>query len=87
VVYFGVSHFQTLKEVDASARKPGERRRPLPSPFRRLARLLLRIISKMRVHTDAGPFLEQVSDREFPKYRRSCCTRSTWARYPRRPGC
>jgi hypothetical protein len=54
---------------DASARKPGERLYALPSPLQRLARTLLHIISKMRVHADAGPFLEPVLDREFPEYK------------------
>jgi hypothetical protein len=50
VMRFGVDLFQALKEEDASWC-------PLPSPLQRLALILLRIMSKMRVHTDAGPFL------------------------------
>jgi hypothetical protein len=70
VAYFGDGHFQALKEEeDASVRKPEERLYPLPSSLQRLARILLRIISKMRVHGDAGPFLEPVPDREFPGYK------------------
>jgi len=69
VVYCGVGHFQALKEGDARAQKTRERRCPLPSLLQRLARIVLRIISKMRVHNDAGSFLEPVSDREFPKYK------------------
>lgn len=68
---YALAVLQPLADMSshASARKPGERLCPLPSPLQRLARILLRIISKMRVHADAGPFLEPVSDREFPEYK------------------
>ncbi|TDH70587.1 uncharacterized protein CCR75_001862 [Bremia lactucae] len=42
---------------------------PLPSREQRLARVFLRILAKLKMLTDAGPFLEPVSDREFPQYK------------------
>lgn len=56
-------------QVHPSVRKPGDRLCPLPSAEQRLARVLLRVIAKLKAHADAGPFLEPVSDREFPEYK------------------
>ncbi|KAL3666523.1 hypothetical protein V7S43_008156 [Phytophthora oleae] len=42
---------------------------PLPSREQRLARVFLRILAKLKMLADAGPFLEPVSDREFPQYK------------------
>lgn len=68
---YALAVLRPLADLNAhgSVRKPGDRLCPLPSPQQRLARILLRIIAKIRVHADAGPFLEPVSDREFPEYK------------------
>ncbi|KAL4095628.1 hypothetical protein PRIC1_009001 [Phytophthora ramorum] len=50
-------------------RKPGELLCPLPSREQRLARVFLRVLAKLKMLADAGPFLEPVSDREFPQYK------------------
>lgn len=50
-------------------RKPGALLCTLPSREQRLARVFLRILAKLKMLADAGPFLEPVSDREFPQYK------------------
>ncbi|GMF10560.1 unnamed protein product [Phytophthora lilii] len=50
-------------------RKPGTLLCPLPSREQRLARVFLRILAKLTMLADAGPFLEPVSDKEFPQYK------------------
>ncbi|KAG1700262.1 hypothetical protein DVH05_012067 [Phytophthora capsici] len=50
-------------------REPGALLCPLPSQEQRLARVFLRILAKLKTLADAGPFLEPVSDREFPQYK------------------
>ncbi|KAG7402109.1 hypothetical protein PHYBOEH_005672 [Phytophthora boehmeriae] len=50
-------------------RKPGSLLCTLPSREQRLARVFLRILAKLKLLADAGPFLEPVSDREFPQYK------------------
>ncbi|KAI9907778.1 hypothetical protein PsorP6_003842 [Peronosclerospora sorghi] len=50
-------------------RTPGTLLCPLPSREQRLARVFLRILAKLKMHADADPFLEPVSDREFPQYK------------------
>lgn len=42
---------------------------PQPSSHQRLSRVLLRVLTKLKTHTDSGPFLEPVSDRDFPEYK------------------
>lgn len=49
--------------------EPGSLLCPQPSPLQRLSRILLRIVTKLKLHSDAGPFLEPVSDRDFPEYK------------------
>lgn len=50
-------------------RPPGSALCPQPSPAQRLSRILMRVVSKLKLQPDAGPFLEPVSDREFPEYK------------------
>ncbi|KAG6975700.1 hypothetical protein JG688_00002120 [Phytophthora aleatoria] len=50
-------------------REPGTLLCPLPSRDQRLARVFLRVLAKLKMLADAGPFLEPVSDREFPQYK------------------
>ncbi|ETP41451.1 hypothetical protein, variant 1 [Phytophthora nicotianae P10297] len=50
-------------------REPGTLFCPLPSRDQRLARVFLRVLAKLKMLADAGPFLEPVSDREFPQYK------------------
>lgn len=68
---YALAVLQPIENVKAhaSVRKPGDRLCPLPSPLQRLARILLRVLAKLRAHADAGPFQEPVSDREFPEYK------------------
>ncbi|RLN95734.1 hypothetical protein BBJ28_00004235 [Nothophytophthora sp. Chile5] len=56
-------------KTHASVREPGSLLCPLPSRPQRLARVFLRILAKLKLQTDSGPFLEPVSDREFPQYK------------------
>ncbi|KAG7393727.1 hypothetical protein PHYPSEUDO_004490 [Phytophthora pseudosyringae] len=42
---------------------------PLPSREQRLARVFLRVLAKLKMLADAGPFLEPVSEQEFPQYK------------------
>lgn len=42
---------------------------PQPSALQRLSRIFLRIVGKLKAHSDAGPFLEPVADRDFPEYK------------------
>lgn len=42
---------------------------PQPSSHQRLSRVLLRVLAKLKAHADSGPFLEPVSDRDFPEYK------------------
>ncbi|DBA00739.1 TPA: hypothetical protein N0F65_001210 [Lagenidium giganteum] len=51
------------------ARQPGKLLCPSPSPLQRLSRILLRVVAKLKSHENAGPFLEPVSDRDFPEYK------------------
>ncbi|KAE9232332.1 hypothetical protein PF004_g9945 [Phytophthora fragariae] len=50
-------------------RDPGTLLCSLPSREQRLARVFLRVLAKLKMLADAGPFLEPVSDREFPQYK------------------
>ncbi|KAL8005359.1 putative bromodomain, DDT domain, DNA (cytosine-5)-methyltransferase 1, replication foci [Plasmopara halstedii] len=50
-------------------REPGTYLCPLPSREHRLARVFLRILAKLKGLADADPFLEPVSDWEFPQYK------------------
>ncbi|CAH0517831.1 unnamed protein product [Peronospora belbahrii] len=52
-----------------SIRKPGTHLCPLPSQEQRLARVFLRVLAKLKTLADASPFMEPVSDREFPQYK------------------
>lgn len=52
-----------------TTRPPGSFLCPQPSPQQRLSRVFVRIVSKLMLHADAGPFLEPVSDRDFPMYK------------------
>ncbi|CAI5739273.1 unnamed protein product [Hyaloperonospora brassicae] len=51
------------------ARKPGSLLCPLPSREQRLARVFLRVLARLKMLADAVPFLEPVSNREFPQYK------------------
>ncbi|TMW68693.1 hypothetical protein Poli38472_006161 [Pythium oligandrum] len=53
----------------AIVRQEGSFLCPQPSPLQRLARTLQRIVTKIKLNPDAGPFLEPVSDRDFPEYK------------------
>lgn len=50
-------------------REPGSLLCPQPSPLQRLSRILMRVLGKLKLQSDAGPFLEPVSDRDFPEYK------------------
>lgn len=50
-------------------RQPGTLLCSLPSRDQRLARVFLRVMAKLKMLADAGPFLEPVSNREFPQYK------------------
>jgi hypothetical protein len=50
-------------------REPGTLLCPLPSREQRLARVFLRVLAKLKMLADAGPFMEPVSEREFPQYK------------------
>lgn len=50
-------------------RDPGTYFCPLPSREQRLRRVFMRVLAKLKGLADAGPFLEPVSDREFPQYK------------------
>lgn len=50
-------------------RRPGTLLCPLPSREQRLARVFLRVLAKLKMLADSGPFMEPVSDREFPQYK------------------
>lgn len=56
-------------EKHECVRQAGSLLCPLPSREQRLARVFLRILAKLKLLADAGPFLEPVSDREFPQYK------------------
>ncbi|GLD95036.1 hypothetical protein PINS_up003661 [Pythium insidiosum] len=51
------------------ARSPGSCICPPPTPSQQLARVLVRITSKLRAHPDSAPFMDPVSDRDFPEYK------------------